>query len=68
MEVLEIAFSMLDDKKQKAFQLMADTNYGECVMEFVVLRTDVFPAMFISKEYIKRIAGLHLNVDIALYQ
>lgn len=67
MEVLEIAFSMLDDEKLKVIQQIADSNYGECFMEIVAISKDVFPEMYISKEYVKKISDLHLNVDIDLY-
>lgn len=67
MEVLEIAFSMLDDEKLKVVQQIADSNYGECFMEIVAISKDVFPEMYISKEYVKRISDLRLNVDIDLY-
>lgn len=67
MDVLEVAFSMLDDIKLKIIQEIADSTYGECMMEIVALSKDTFPEMYISNEYVKKIAYLHMNVDIDLY-
>lgn len=67
LDVLEVAFSMLDDIKLKIIQEITDSTYGECMMEIVVLSKDVFPEMYISNEYVKRISYLHMNVDIDLY-
>ena len=67
LDVLEVAFSMLDDIKLKIIQEITDSTYGECMMEIVVLSKDVFPEMYISNEYVKRISYLHMTVDIDLY-
>ena len=67
LDVLEVAFSMLDDIKLKIIQEITDSTYGECMMEIFVLSKDVFPEMYISNEYVKRISYLHMNVDIDLY-
>ena len=67
MDVIEMAFSMLDDKMEKAFQTVANSDYGECAMAITAYSKDVFPAMVITEEYIKKIADLNMSVDMDVH-